>query len=34
LVEQNVLLALEIGHRAYVFEIGKTAPSGDSRALA
>ena len=34
LVKQNALLALEISHRAYVFEIGKIALSGDSRALA
>jgi branched-chain amino acid transport system ATP-binding protein len=33
-VEQNARLALEISHRSYVFEIGKIALSGDSRALA
>ena len=34
LVEQNARLVLEISHRAYVFEIGKIALSGESRALA
>jgi len=34
LVEQNARLALEISHRAYVFEIGKIALSGDSRSLS
>jgi len=34
LVEQNARMALEISHRAYVFEIGRIALSGDSRALS
>ena len=34
LVEQNARLALEISHRAYVFEIGRIALSGDSKGLS
>jgi len=34
LVEQNARLVLEISHRAYVFEIGKIALSGDSKSLS
>jgi hypothetical protein len=34
LVEQNARLALEISHRVYVFEIGKIALDGESRALS
>ncbi len=33
LVEQNALMALEICHRAYVFEIGKIALEGDQQSL-
>jgi len=33
LVEQNARMALEVSHRAYVFEIGRIALSGESRAL-
>ena len=32
-VEQNVRLALEISHRSYVFEIGKTASARERREL-
>ena len=34
MVEPNARLALEISHRAYVFEIGKIALSGDSKSLS
>jgi branched-chain amino acid transport system ATP-binding protein len=34
LVEQNARCALEISHRAYVFEIGRIALSGDSKSLS
>ena len=33
LVEQNARMALEVSHRAYVFEVGRIALSGESRAL-
>ena len=33
LVEQNARCALEVSHRAYVFEIGKIALSGDPKSL-
>ena len=33
LVEQNAQMALEVCHRAYVFEIGKIALDGDKQSL-
>jgi branched-chain amino acid transport system ATP-binding protein len=33
LVEQNARMALEVGHRAYVFEIGRIALSGNRGEL-
>lgn len=34
LVEQNARCALEVSHRAYVFEIGRIALTGDSKSLS
>lgn len=34
LVEQNARMALEVSHRAYVFEVGRIALNGESRSLS
>ena len=33
LVEQNAQMALDVCHRAYVFELGKIAVEGDQQSL-